>query len=311
MIPAALLRGLAAGAIMLASCAAALALETGPARFTLSGVEGYGATTAPMAVFTYRPAGWKPDGRVLLVMHGRGRDADRYRDEWAALAEASHVLVVVPHFSNEKFPGRASYNFGGVIARDGRAAPRERWSFGVMDKVFAEVRRLTGATRPRYALFGHSAGAQFVHRYLLMAEASDADLIITANAGSYTMPDPATAFPFGTGGTALDDAALKRAFARPVVVLLGDQDTDPNHPSLPRDAAAMAQGPHRLARGQRFFAMAGEAAAAMGAPFAWQLATVKGVGHDNGGMAADAMAHVTGTHVTGTHVTGTHVTGAR
>jgi hypothetical protein len=270
----------------------ALALEAGPGRFELAGVEGFGATPAPMAVFTYRPAAWRPDGRILLVMHGRGRDADR--DQWAAQAEASNVLVVVPHFSNEKFPGRANYNFGGVIDGRNQPAPRERWAFGVMDKVFAEVKRLTGATRTRYALFGHSAGAQFVHRYLLMAEASDADLIITANAGSYTMPDPSVAFPFGTGGTALDEAALRRAFARPVVVLLGDQDTDPNHPSLPRDAAAMAQGPHRLARGQRFFEMASDAAKRIGAPFAWRIATVPGVGHDNGGMAADAMAYVGG-----------------
>jgi hypothetical protein len=40
--------------------------------------------------------------------------------------------------------------------------------------------------------------------------------------------------------------------------------------------------------------MAAKAASSMGAPFAWRLATVKGVGHDNGGMAADAMAYVTG-----------------
>jgi poly(3-hydroxybutyrate) depolymerase len=272
----------------------ALALDTGPSRFMLDGVEGFGATPEPMPVFTYRPAGWRSDGRVLLVMHGRGRDADRYRDEWIRHAEAADVLVVVPEFSNAKFPGRASYNFGGMVDSRGQPAPRERWAFGVMDKVFTEVKRRSGATRTRYALFGHSAGAQFVHRYLLLAEASDADLIITANAGSYTMPDRMVSFPFGLGGVAADDASLRRAFARPVVVLLGDQDIDPNHPSLPRDAAAMAQGPHRLARGQRFFETAGKAAATLGAPFTWRLAMVQGVAHDNGGMAADAMAYVTG-----------------
>lgn len=270
----------------------ALALETGNGRFTLADVAEFGATPQPMAVFTYRPVAWRPDGRILLVMHGRGRDADRYRDEWAAQAEVSNVLVVVPHFSNEKFPGRAFYNFGGVIDARGQPEPRHRWTFGVLDRAFAEVKRKTGATRPRYALFGHSAGAQFVHRYLLMATASDAELIITANAGSYTMPNPAVGFPFGTGGTGLDDAALRQAFARRVVVLLGEKDSDPDDPSLPRDRAAMAQGPHRLARGQRFFREAEKAAAALGAPFVWSLETVPGVGHENGGMAARAIRYV-------------------
>lgn len=267
-------------------------IAAGKGQFDLTGVEAFGANPAPMAVFTYRPAQWTPQGRVLLVMHGRGRDADRYRDEWVTHAEKANVLVVVPHFSNEKFPGRAAYNYGSAVTENGTPNPRAKWSFGVMDIVFAEVRKRTGATRSTYALFGHSAGAQFVHRYLLMAEATSADLIITANAGSYTMPDANVNFPFGIGNTALDDAALRKAFARPVVVLLGDQDIDPNHPSLPRDPEAMLQGPHRFARGNLFFSTAGKVSASLGAPFNWKLATVPGVGHSNRGMAEKAMEFV-------------------
>jgi poly(3-hydroxybutyrate) depolymerase len=251
--------------------------------------EPAGAVPAPMRVHLHRPAAWTAQDRILVVMHGRGRDADRYRDQWISHADAANLLLVAPEFDAAKFPGRAFYNFGNVVDDQGRPRPSAEWSFGVIDRVVEAVRARSGAVRPRYALFGHSAGAKFVHRYLLMAQATNADSIITANAGSYTMPVRDAAFPWGLGGTAVGDAELARALARPVVVLLGEQDTDPNHPSLPRDPEAQAQGPHRFARGQAFFAAAQAASARLGVPLAWRLRTVPSVGHSNGGMAAHAV----------------------
>jgi len=71
-------------------------------------------------------------------------------------------------------------------------------------------------------------------------------------------------------------------------VLLGSEDIDPNHPALPRQPGAMAQGQHRLARGMLFFAKAREAATRLGVRFTWRLETVPGIAHDNSGMAARA-----------------------
>jgi hypothetical protein len=102
------------------------------------------------------------------------------------------------------------------------------------------------------------------------------------------MPDRAIGFPFGLGNTSVTDAMLARALARPVTVLLGSEDIDPNHPALPRQPGAMAQGPHRLARGMLFFAKAREAATRLGVRFTWRLETVPGIAHDNSGMAARA-----------------------
>jgi hypothetical protein len=49
---------------------------------------------------------------------------------------------------------------------------------------------------------------------------------------------------------ALGERGLERAYlGRDVTLLLGDEDCDPRHPALDRSCAAMAQGPHRLARG--------------------------------------------------------------
>ncbi|MBU8540132.1 alpha/beta hydrolase [Falsiroseomonas tokyonensis] len=243
---------------------------------------------AGLRVFLHRPANWRPDGRAIIVLHGLRRDADRYLAEWAPQAEAANLLLVAPEFSRALFPTVASYNWGNVVSEDLRPNAPEAWTFGLIDRIWDAVRARTGAVRAGYTLFGHSAGAQFVHRYLLLAEASRAEAIITANAGSYTMPVRDVAFPFGLGGLDVPEARLQAAFARPVTVLLGADDADPRHPSLPRQPGAIAQGPHRLARGLNFYATARAEAWRLEMPFRWRLETVPGVGHDNGGMARRA-----------------------
>lgn len=248
-----------------------------------------GATAEPVTVYAHRPASWKADGPVALVLHGTNRDADRYLATWVPLAESAGVLVAVPEFSESKFPRRAFYNFGNVVDENMALRPRAAWTFPVADLAFEAVRREFGAQRERYALYGHSAGAQFAHRYLLLAQASRASLIITANAGSYTVPDAAVEFPWGLKNTDVTDADLTRAFAREVVILLGEQDNDPAHRTLPSDAQAKAQGPHRLARGQHFFERSRESAARLNVPFRWRLQTVPGVGHSDRGMSPAAM----------------------
>jgi hypothetical protein len=120
----------------------------------------------------------------------------------------------------------------------------------------------------------------------MFAEASAAEAIVVANAGWYTFPVQTVAFPYGLGGVPIDPAA---AFARPVTILLGEGDTDPQHPSLRRNAEADAQGIHRYARGRAFFEAARAEAARLGTPFSWRLQTVPGVAHSNAGMAEAAM----------------------
>jgi poly(3-hydroxybutyrate) depolymerase len=288
---------------VLASPALAQGLPVGTTRFEIADTDQFpglpvrgqiGAVGTPMPVFVHRPPAWTPADRILIVMHGTNRDADRYMAEWTGQAERGNVLVVVPEFSQAKFPRRENYNFGSVVLADFTVRPREAWTFDVIDRVFAAVKARSGATRDTYVFYGHSAGAQFVHRYLLLASASKAEMIVSANSGSYTMPTAEVAFPFGLGGVPVGRDDLARAFARPVVILLGDQDIDPNHSSLPRDPPAMAQGPHRLARGHAFFSAAEAAAKRLEVPFNWRLIEVPGVGHSNGGMADAALRAMAG-----------------
>jgi len=113
-------------------------------------------------------------------------------------------------------------------------------------------------------------------------------IAVAANAGWFTLPDTSVDLPFGMGGVADAESRLRRAFARKLVVLLGTADDDPAHPYLNRMAGAMAQGPHRLARGNYYFARARAAAASRAAAFNWQRVEVPGVGHSNRRMAPAA-----------------------
>ena len=215
-------------------------------------------------------------------MHGMGRNADGYRDAWIAHAEAHDFLLICPEFSDAKFPGVRLYNYGNA------QAPQAEWTFFALDRAVDTVLASLGAPATGFALYGHSAGAQFVHRYLLLTGAPRARRIIIANAGWYSWPSFEIAFPHGLAHSAATDAGLRSALARPVTILLGDQDHDPTHFQLRRDAATDLQGLHRFERGQNFFAAARSAAEAYGIPFGWSLGFVPGVGHSNAAMARAA-----------------------
>jgi poly(3-hydroxybutyrate) depolymerase len=225
---------------------------------------------------------------IVFVMHGHGRDPDRYLREWTPLADANRFILVVPEFDNARFPGSRSYNHGNFRDAQGRERPRDSWSFSAIDPLFDEVRARTGSQVPTYAIYGHSAGAQFVHRFALFMPEARFHAAVSANAGSYAFPTFDVAFPFGLGGTPVDQAALARALAKPMVILLGTADIDPDDDNLPRQPEAMRQGPYRLARGEAFYAAAKAKAAELGVRFGWQLKYAKGIGHSNGDMAAFA-----------------------
>lgn len=273
----------AAAAGLVARPASGQELAPGSGMFTRE--EAAGATAEPQRVFYHRPAAWRPEGgRVAFVMHGLNRDADRYLAEWVALSDRLGFLVVCPEFSAAKFPGDEWYNFGGLR----RAREPGLRSFAVPDRVFAELRARTGATASRYSLYGHSAGAQFVHRFLLLAPLAAVDQAVAANAGWYTLPVFDQDFPYGLHGTDVTEAEIATFLRRPLVLQLGEADNDPAHRSLRRDAGSDLQGTHRFARGLNYMAVGWREAAARGFPLPWRVVTVPGLGHENGRMAESA-----------------------
>ena len=52
--------------------------------------------------------------RLVVVMHGRKRNAEEYRDQWSDFANELNLVVVVPEFSEAQFPMVWGYNYGGI-----------------------------------------------------------------------------------------------------------------------------------------------------------------------------------------------------
>jgi poly(3-hydroxybutyrate) depolymerase len=263
--------------------AQAAKLTPGPGRFEVR----HGGKAIP--VWYFLPEDARADAPVLIVMHGVNRDADRYRDEWIPHARKYGFVLLAPEFSSEAFPGEERYNLGNTRDEQQRPIPREQWTFSFVEPIFDWMKAATGSRSERYHLFGHSAGAQFVHRFLYFIPEARVVKAVAANAGWWTLPDPTVDFPYGLRGSAVDTAALKAMLQRPLVVLLGTSDTDPNHVYLRRTPEAMAQGPHRFARGQFFYEAGKCQAAALDVPLGWQLATAPGIDHSNKGMAEYAV----------------------
>ncbi len=238
-----------------------------------------------LTVWYHRPAAAPADAPVLFVIHGVGRNAEEYLNDWIEYADQKHFLLVVPEFSKTEFPGEEAFNSGNLFDAAGQPRPRAQWSYSMIEPMFDAVRQRLGSTRNDYLLYGHSAGSQFVQRFLYFVPQARLTRAIAANAGWYMLPALAVEFPYGLKGTAVDAAALRTAFARPVVILLGEADIDPNHAALRHTPEADAQGLYRFARGHYFFAQARLAAASMKTPFNWTLATAPGIAHSNKGMA--------------------------
>jgi len=243
----------------------------------------------PMRVFVTRPLHLAPERPVVFVMHGVNRNADEYRDQWHGLAKEHDFLLVVPEFSERHFPGSQAYNLGNVFDENGKLVEEARWSYSAIEAIFEEVRRRFSMTTKRYSLYGHSAGSQFVHRFIFHVPDARVNQIVSANAGWYMMPDDGLDFPYGLAGSAVSPEKLQAAMQLPVTLLLGEEDNDPEHPNLRQTPEAMAQGEHRLARGYSFFDAARAYSERLDVPFFWQLVTVPGADHDNRLMAPAAI----------------------
>lgn len=226
------------------------------------------------------PADRMADAPVVIVLHGVNRNADDYAANWRELARTYGLRIYAPEFSARAFPGAALYNLGGI----GTDGP---YAYTSIEPLFSVIAARGGAAEDYY-LFSHSAGAQFVHRAILFEDLPRLFTAFSANAGWYTLPDLQEPWPYGLGGIPAIEDRLRRWLSQPLVLLLGDQDTNPGDPNLRQSPEAAAQGPHRYARGAFFMREAQARAQSYDMRLAWTAHIVPGVAHDNAGMAQAA-----------------------
>jgi len=234
----------------------------------------------PVAVWYHKPVKIDAGTRVIFIMPGLKRDGREALDLWTGLIENNNFLLLVPEFSLEHFPRIEDYILGNMVSDTGKLNAESQWTFSSIEKIFDWVVDENNLATPDYIIFGHSAGAQFIHRMLMFKPSVRVKTAIAANAGFYTMPRFDVDFPYGLQKSGATPLGLNIAFSKKMILLLGTADNDPNHKYLRNTPETIAQGKHRFERGHNFFGLAKSKAAESGADFQWQLKTVAGVGHD-------------------------------
>ena len=259
-------------------------IARGRSQFVFDGWSG-----PPLDVRLFVPHGSGPETPIVIVMHGWSREAQRYFDDWSRLGNKHEFIVVVPQFSASVFPGANDYNSGHVFDADtGEMRPAGEWTFAAIEPLFDDVVARTGSARNSYTLFGHSAGSQFVHRFLFYVPGARVARYIPANAGWYTLPDFSVPYPYGLKDARVTEEQLAAALGKDVVLMLGREDVDRDDPDLRKTPEADAQGRNRFARGQAMFESARKAAEALGAEFNWRIKIIDDAGHVNADMAIAA-----------------------
>ncbi|MED5548342.1 MAG: hypothetical protein VX529_03205 [Pseudomonadota bacterium] len=266
---------------------ASLAVPTGRASLIYSGWGG-----PDLTVETYRPENLPADAPILFVMHGVNRNPDDYRDAWIGLAEACGLAIIAPGFDRDSFPGSSGYNLGEPLPGTVPVS-----AFDAIEPLFTTMRAGLGSTRSGYSIFGHSAGAQFVHRFLMLTPDTHVEAAVVANAGWYTWPDTSVEWPYGFADAPRTPLAPGDIAALPVTLLLGEADNDPDASNLRQTPEARAQGAHRFERGLNTAALVEQLAADAGLEHGWAVATVPGVAHDNTRMAPAAVRHLVPEHI--------------
>lgn len=249
--------------------------------------ESSGANKEPMDVLYYRPKNWHDGDKILVIFHGMDRHPEYFIKGLKKDADAKNILLVCPKFTKYKFPGNKYYNYGNVGKED-----KNQWTYNIANRIIDDVKTRAGATKSKVILFGHSAGGQFLHRYLFLANKINADLVIAANAGSYLLPEENVNYPYGFKNVAAGTKEMKRAYGQKTIILLGESDISRTGKGFPQTPSDDKQGSNRFERGKNFFAQSQKKAAELKTKFNWQLATVPNVAHNAVKMAKAALKYV-------------------
>jgi pimeloyl-ACP methyl ester carboxylesterase len=219
------------------------------------------------------------------VFHGNGRNAFDYRNAMVDKSEEYNVIVIVPQFSSQDFPGGDAYNLGNVFMDGDNPSeetlnPEEKWTFSIIDPLFNYFKDLIGNVNTTYDIFGHSAGAQFAHRFVMFKPEANFNKVIASAAGWYTVPNLTVSFPYGYSNSPLEFSSLTDLYQQELTILIGELDNDPNASGLRHNEFADAQGDDRLERAQYFYNFALEDSQQLGVTLNWRIEVNSGAGHN-------------------------------
>jgi hypothetical protein len=245
--------------------------------------------------FQYLPKGEAVG--VFVIVHGQpaGNDvsnipglAEKFLKRWVEFAEAHQLIALAPVFDAENFDSVVGSNGGGYRGLFGRQIGADAYVNGIVDTYKPIV------TKPwdgKFLLYGHSAGAQFANRYVVIHPNRIRGAVLSAS-GWYAMPDSEAPWPSGMAplrttfrwGPSQEPQAINinpipdgwlKAASLPMTVVVGSADTEPQKPRPGHDEVT------RVGRAGQWVKTMNRLAERRRRKPGLNLVVVDGVGHDS------------------------------
>ena len=248
-------------------------------------------------VFYHVPVSYSSSSKIVFGLHGGSRDAEGLRDNMIQKSIDYNFILIAPRFSSSNFSLGDGYNLGNVYVDGDNPTTstlndENEWSFSIIEPLFDSVKSSLSLESEKYNLFGFSAGAQFVHRFIQFKPDARFDKVVAGAAGWYTVPDNSIPFPYGYDNSILISTNLSNLLSSDLHIQVGALDNNPNSAGLRHNEYADAQGLNRVTRAVHFFETGQNIAESSNYNFNWSLHIIQGAGHNlipNAENACDLM----------------------
>ena len=237
-------------------------------------------------VYYHLPEIINDETKVLFVIHGNSRNADNYLNTWIKLAKDKNYAIFAPHFKRSQF---ISFNTLQMSTSSGRIRNEANlYLNNSIDLLFDHIKPLFDLSQDSYDIYGHSAGAQFVHRYLLFSNNPKVNRAVAANAGWYTFLDGSN-FPYGINNPPIEfnSQNVINFLNMDLHIHIGSADTDISS-SVNQSEGANNQGLNRFQRATNFFDYTKKVVDENNLIYNWSFLVVDGVAHSNSRMSKAA-----------------------
>lgn len=228
-------------------------------------------------LFYITPKKIDKDTELLFVMHGNDRNAKDYISAWIPHIKNKNIIVVAPRFDKRNYRYfflLESANSSGVINNNSND-----YINSSISSFYNFFKSKFSLNTNKYMMFGHSAGAQFTHRYMLFSNDKRISNAVVANAGWYTFLNGAD-FPYGINNSPIDitPSDIRWFMSNRSTLLIGGNDISLNDVNSSR--GAINQGRTRLDRANNYFNVMIDIADKENIPLRWTYKLVDRVGHD-------------------------------
>ena len=228
-------------------------------------------------IFYITPEEINEDTKVIFVIHGNSRNAEDYLGAWIPHVLNKNVIVAAPQFTKTDF----RYFFLLEMAESSGKINKNKNEYinNSISLFFNYMKSKFSLSTQTYSMFGHSAGAQFTHRYMLLSKDRRISNAVVANAGWYTFINNAK-FPYGIKSSPIiiSDEDLRWFMSNKVNLLIGSEDIGSK--SVNSSKGAKLQGITRVDRANNYFNSLITSAEDKNYAFRWNYKVLDNIDHD-------------------------------